>query len=70
MTNFPEIGYTPSNYKALVKSTGLTNADFYRTFDIPKQTFYKHLKGSRTMKWQDWQALLKQVENYLKNNSK
>lgn len=53
----PEQGYTPNNYKALVKSTGLTNAAFYRQFKIPEQTFYTHYKGSRTMKWQDWKNL-------------
>lgn len=57
----PESGYTPSNYKALVKLTNLSNADFYRQFEIPEQTFYCHYKGTRTMKWQDWQALMEAV---------
>lgn len=61
----PEHGYTPTNYKALVELTKLSNAAFCRQFDIPEQTFYKHLNGSRTMKWQDWQSLLTQVTNYL-----
>ena len=58
MINLPESGYTPANYQALVKLTNLSNADFYRTFEIPEQTFYCHLKGTRTMKWRDWKELL------------
>lgn len=65
MIKLPDQGYTPSNYKALVELTKLSNADFYRQFDIAEQTFYKHLNGSRTMKWQDWQSLLTQVTDYL-----
>lgn len=57
MLSLPEQGYTPNNYKALVKLTNLTNADFCREFDIPEQTFYKHRLGSRTMKWKEWQSL-------------
>lgn len=57
-------GYTPSNYQQLVKMTGLSNVDFYRTFDIPEQTFYCHIKGSRSMRWQDWQELVQKVENF------
>lgn len=65
MVNLPEQGYTPFNYQALVKITGLSNADFYRTFEIPEQTFYTHYKGTRTMKWQDWQNLVNVVgESY------
>lgn len=62
----PEHGYTPNNYKALVELTGLTNAEFYRTFEIPEQTFYTHYKGTRTMKWQDWQKLFNTVRLHLK----
>lgn len=60
--DLPEHGYTPNNYKALVQSTGLTNAQFCREFEIAEQTFYNHLRGSRTMKWQDWEALLDKVK--------
>lgn len=63
LLNSPEVGYTPANYKALVKLTKLTNAEFHRTFNIPEQTFYNHYVGKRTMKWQDWQKLLTDVEN-------
>ena len=65
MLNLPELGYTPKNYKALVELTKLSNAEFCRTFDIPEQTFYKHRNGSRTMKWQEWQSLLKLVSKTL-----
>ena len=63
--DLPDQGYTPANYQALVKLTNLSNADFYRTFEIPEQTFYCHLKGTRTMKWQDWQLLFNAVEMHL-----
>lgn len=65
MLNLPDQGYTPNNYKALVELTQLSNADFYRQFNIPEQTFYTHRSGTRTMKWQDWQSLLTQVTDYL-----
>lgn len=64
--NLPEQGYTPKNYKALVESTGLTNASFCRQFDIPEQTFYCHLKGTRTMKWQAWKNLYDAVIDFNK----
>lgn len=64
----PETGYTPENYKALVELTGLSNAEFYREFDIPEQTFYKHLAGSRTMKWKEWQLLYDAVVSFKKPN--
>lgn len=62
----PEQGYTPNNYRALVESTDLTNAAFYRQFNIPEQTFYTHHKGNRTMKWQDWRDLYDAVINFNK----
>ena len=65
MLNLPEQGYTPTNYRALVELTQLSNAAFCRQFEIPEQTFYTHRSGSRTMKWQDWQSLLTQVADYL-----
>lgn len=68
MLNLPERGYTPNNYQALVKLSGLSNADFYREFDIPEQTFYKHYKGTRTMKWQDWKNLYDMVEVFSGKN--
>ena len=64
--NLPEQGYTPDNYKALVKLTNLTNADFCREFDISEQTFYKHRLGSRTMKWKEWQSLYNAVVDFNK----
>lgn len=70
MIKFTETGYTPANYQALVDATGLSNVDFYHTFNIPKPTFYQHKSGSRTMDWQSWQTLLEQVEEYLKNKDK
>lgn len=63
--DLPEQGYTPANYQALVELTQLSNAQFCRAFDIPEQTFYKHRSGTRTMKWQDWQALLETVKQHL-----
>ena len=65
MIDLPNQGYTPDNYAALVKLTSLSNVDFCETFDIPKGTFEKHKSGKRTMKWQAWQQLLKQVDDYL-----
>lgn len=67
--NLPKSGYTPENYKALVDSTKLANRAFYEQFNIPKQTFYKHFNGDRTMKWQDWEALLKKVEKFNRGES-
>ncbi|MGP5041089.1 hypothetical protein [Psychrobacter celer] len=66
MLKLPEQGYTPTNYAELVELTELTNVAFCQQFNIPKGTFEKHKAGSRTMKWQDWQALRNQVEKYIK----
>ena len=65
MLSLPEQGYTPANYQKLVELTELSNVAFCELFDIPKGTFEKHKSGKRTMKWQDWQALLETVANYL-----
>ncbi len=65
MINLPDQGYTPANYAALVKLTKLSNVAFCEQFSIPKGTFEKHKAGARTMKWQDWQALLETVKQYL-----
>lgn len=63
--NFPNVGYTPFNYQFLVKTTGMSNADFYRKFDIHEQTFYSHYAGNRTMNWRKWQDLLDSVLIYM-----
>lgn len=65
MFNLPEQGYTPANYAKLVELTELSNVAFCELFSIPKGTFEKHKAGTRTMKWQDWQALLETVKQYL-----
>ena len=66
MFNPPEQGYTPANYAKLVELTGLSNVAFCELFSIPKGTFEKHKAGTRTMKWQDWQALATKVTKYIK----
>lgn len=68
MPNLPEQGYTPANYAKLVELTELSNVAFCEQFSIPKGTFEKHKAGSRTMKWQDWQALLNNVNNFISEN--
>lgn len=65
MFNLPEQGYTPANYAKLVELTELSNVAFCELFSIPKGTFEKHKAGTRTMKWQDWQALLETVKQHL-----
>ena len=60
-----EHGYTPKNYQALVEATGLSNIDFIRAFDIPEQTFYKHINGTRSMKWKNWKPLKEQVLRFM-----
>ena len=66
MTNLPEQGYTPANYAKLVELTELSNVAFCELFNIPKGTFEKHKAGTRTMKWQDWQALATEVNSWLR----
>lgn len=63
--NLPQHGYTPANYATLVELTELSNVAFCDLFSIPKGTFEKHKAGTRTMKWQDWQALLTTTEQYI-----
>ena len=66
MLSLPEQGYTPANYAKLVELTELSNVAFCELFSIPKGTFEKHKAGTRTMKWQDWQALATEVIKYIK----
>lgn len=69
MLSLPEQGYTPANYAKLVELTQLSNVAFCEQFNIPKGTFEKHKAGTRTMKWQDWQALLTEVTHYIKEKN-
>lgn len=65
MIDFPEKGYTPKNYQALVDATKLTPKAFYERFDIAHRTFNNHKSGTRTMKWHEWSDLVAKVEVYI-----
>lgn len=62
--DFPDHGYSPKNYKALVNATKLSNVGFQAAFDIPNQTFYHHRNGTRTMNWEQWQSLVNDVMEF------
>lgn len=62
-------GYTPKNYQALVKSTGLSNADFMRKFDVPESTFYANIAEidnarHSSMSYKTWRKLVGEVEKF------
>lgn len=65
MMTFKQYGYTPSNFSQLVKYSGLSNAEFMRTFGINKASFYFYKNGSHNMAWHNWQRVLSEVERYI-----
>ena len=62
---FPEAGYTPNNFKALVEATRLINTDFMDKFNILHASFYKYRNGDHSMSWRNWEVLLNNVEIYI-----
>lgn len=63
MKAFPEAGYTPANFKHLVKSTKLAPAAFQKAFNVPHATFYKWMNGQVTPSHNRWCELLEAVHN-------
>ena len=67
-TLFPEAGYTPKNFEALVEATHLINTEFMEKFDIIHASFYKYRNGDRSMSWRDWEVLFGKVENFINSS--
>lgn len=64
-----EKGYTPKNYKSLVKSTGLNNSEFIKKLNIPESTFYANIAeidNARhvSMSYKSWCKLVAEVEKF------
>lgn len=62
-------GYTPKNYKLLVKSTGLSNAEFMRKFNVSESTFYANIveidnARHSSMSYKTWLKLCEKVEKF------
>lgn len=71
--NFAQIGYTPENLKAMIKKTGLSNAEFSRVFSIPLSTLSSNIANvdtatHRSMSYKTWLELSEKVEKYLTKN--
>lgn len=66
MIDYPDIGYTPTNFKALVEATQLSKKDFIDRFDLNRAMFFRHQKGQSTMSYQDWEDFRSKVELYIK----
>lgn len=62
MINFPDSGYSPKNFEALVEATGLRNTEFIEAFKLSKASFYFYKKGDVTMQHKDWVKLTQKVE--------
>ncbi|WP_131667399.1 hypothetical protein [Psychrobacter pygoscelis] len=60
MIDFTQYGYSPANFEALVKSSGVkSNAQFIRDNNMSEKMFYRYKNGEVSITWQDWQALVK-----------
>ncbi len=62
-------GYTPENYRKLIESTGLTNVEFIREFDINESTFYANISEEDkpryvSMSYKSWQDIKERVKIY------
>lgn len=67
MIDYPNVGFTPANLKALVAATELTKAGFIKQFKLNRAMFYRHQKGDSTMSHTDWATLKSQVEAYIED---
>ena len=65
MINYPDIGFTPDNFQALVDATSMSNKMFIEVFDLDRASFYFYKKGDVTMQYKDWEALRLMVESRL-----
>ena len=65
--NFPEVGYTPQNFVALVNATQMTNKAFMDEFDVSHPSFYKYRTGERCMSWKHWDSMYENVSNVMKS---
>lgn len=66
MIDFPDSGYSPDNFKALVKATNLSKVAFIKKFKLSKAMFYRYQNGEATMQYDDWLALKNTVEESIK----
>lgn len=64
--DYPDNGYSPANFKVLVKATGMSNVEFIKHFSVTKPMFYRYQNGEVTMQHQDWKSLKTRVESYVK----
>ena len=65
MIEFPDNGYSPNNFKALVKATKLSKVDFIKEFKVSKAMFYRYQNGEATMQHDDWLSLKATVEKFI-----
>lgn len=62
MINYPDVGFTPNNFQALVNASGLNNKMFIEVFGMDRASFYFYKNGDVTMQHKDWQILKDKVE--------
>lgn len=67
MINYPDIGYSPNNFKTLVEATKLSNIAFIKKFNLSKAMFYRYQNGETTMQYDDWLTLKTTVEATITN---
>lgn len=65
MIDYPDVGYTPANIKALVEATGLSKLRFIEQFNLNRAMFFRYQKGQSTMSHKDWESLKQRVELYI-----
>lgn len=66
MIDYPDSGYSPDNFKALVKASQMNKVAFVNYFKLSKAMFYRYQNGEATMQHDDWLALKDNVESYLR----
>lgn len=64
MIDSPELGYTPSNFNKVFKTTHLTAVAFQNAFGVPRATFHKWMNGQATPSYKRWCRLLEAVQEY------
>lgn len=65
--DYPDHGYSPDNFKALVKASNMSKVAFIEQFKLSKAMFYRYQNGEATMQHDDWFVLKNVVENYISN---
>lgn len=63
--DFPEIGFTPSNFNSLIELSGLRGKQFYDKFEVGRTSYFEWKRGAKGPNYKRWKKLLDDVDLHL-----